>query len=823
MAQIIDENAKVCDNLENYLESIGITKAGLNYHTLSIIGAQSSGKSTLLNALFHTTFATMNEETGRQQTTKGIHAAFNDQNVLIFDIEGSDSRERGDADALFERKAALFGLALSEVVMVNMWENDIGRYNASSIPLLRTVFEVNLQLFATSQESKCHLLFVIRDSSHNDEIIEGQVKKDLDLIWKGLVLPPNLQGKKFEDFFIFHFFALPHLRLEPVKFKESAEKLAKKFTDPNDPDFFFAKPMGKLIPGDGLFQYINSVWEAISENRELNLPSQRKTLSNFRCEEFMNNALEEFEKSADEEIRSKIAVNSPPFLGFQEKAQEIVTKAINDYNQAAGKYVREIVVEKRQLLNEKMSQSLLPSFQLNSQLFRDAEKQKFFNFIEELPQVLEESEQWEMKANKARDETNETINKFIESSKLQDFNWEFNNSTLLEDLDKAIQQKLDSMQKDTEERIFSSKNFDYKQKINTLLEEAQQNMWEKMRNEMNNSIQETKRQIDEILTKNTINRQTSERLQSMFYKSTVSQVLAASEYVSQKMMIKFEEKFLQDENHNSRKWSPEDDISAEFEIARDAGMEVLGMFTNCQLREPGTPIPPNDLLTKQMLSPIKVQAIEADFNEQIEKAYVNAVRIRESMITHNEVPIWMWIIILITGYQKLVMVAHNPFGAAVIAILVGLIYFLYSRHKLDVAIIKVKNVITKVLVFLIDLLKKNTNELELPPSIRESAKKTVNLDKEALTKSIVPEAEVEDVTLDTNDSGKQQTDGQSNENSPTTSPSKASEQPHKVKRRRAPASNFATLQPNKINPADLQKAVQRRKRKHAQDKNAGKV
>ena len=46
---------------------------------------------------------------------------------MIFDIEGSDSRERGDADALFERKAALFGLALSEVVMVNMWENDIGR------------------------------------------------------------------------------------------------------------------------------------------------------------------------------------------------------------------------------------------------------------------------------------------------------------------------------------------------------------------------------------------------------------------------------------------------------------------------------------------------------------------------------------------------------------------------------------------------------------------------------------------------------------------------------------------------------------------------
>ena len=102
----------------------------------------------------------MNEATGRQQTTKGIHAAYSEKSkILIFDIEGSDSRERGDADSLFERKAALFALALSEVVMVNMWQNDIGRYNASSIPLLKTVFEVNLQLF--SSESKCHLLFVM--------------------------------------------------------------------------------------------------------------------------------------------------------------------------------------------------------------------------------------------------------------------------------------------------------------------------------------------------------------------------------------------------------------------------------------------------------------------------------------------------------------------------------------------------------------------------------------------------------------------------------------------------------------------------------------
>lgn len=61
-----------------------------------MIGCQSSGKSTLLNMLFGTNFDVMDqEETGRQQTTKGIWMSCNqERNILIFDIEGTDSAER---------------------------------------------------------------------------------------------------------------------------------------------------------------------------------------------------------------------------------------------------------------------------------------------------------------------------------------------------------------------------------------------------------------------------------------------------------------------------------------------------------------------------------------------------------------------------------------------------------------------------------------------------------------------------------------------------------------------------------------------------------
>ena len=71
--------------------------AGTSYRTVAVIGCQSSGKSTLLNLLFDTTFEIMDETQGRQQTTKGIWLNRNAEgNLLVLDIEGTDSKERGE-------------------------------------------------------------------------------------------------------------------------------------------------------------------------------------------------------------------------------------------------------------------------------------------------------------------------------------------------------------------------------------------------------------------------------------------------------------------------------------------------------------------------------------------------------------------------------------------------------------------------------------------------------------------------------------------------------------------------------------------------------
>lgn len=64
----------------------------------------------------------MTTSIGRGQTTKGIWLAFHtDSKTMIIDCEGTDSKERGDDRNKFEHTSALFCMALSDVLVMNMW------------------------------------------------------------------------------------------------------------------------------------------------------------------------------------------------------------------------------------------------------------------------------------------------------------------------------------------------------------------------------------------------------------------------------------------------------------------------------------------------------------------------------------------------------------------------------------------------------------------------------------------------------------------------------------------------------------------------------
>jgi protein SEY1 len=54
---------------------------------------------------------------------------------------------------------------------------------------------------------------------------------------------------------------------------------------------FLAEAEQKNVPIDGMAHFVQSAWQSIREQKELNLPDQRAMVANYRCTELKEEAL----------------------------------------------------------------------------------------------------------------------------------------------------------------------------------------------------------------------------------------------------------------------------------------------------------------------------------------------------------------------------------------------------------------------------------------------------------------------------------------------------------------------------------------------------
>lgn len=335
-------------------------------------------------------------EAERRQTTKGIWLSKNKSqtasaakmadNILVMDVEGTDGRERGE-DQDFERKAALFALATSEVLIVNIWEHQVGLYQGANMGLLKTVFEVNLQLFLKDRKStnRSLLFFVIRDFLGTTPLqnLRNTLMQDLTRIWASLSKPPGLEKSTIEDYFDFAFSALPHKLYQPDQFVKEVAKMATRFReghrDPRrDPlkgemeGGIFLPEYHRRIPADGFSVYAEGVWDQIVNNKDLDLPTQQELLAQFRCDEIMkevmvpfDEAISPFETKQAEGIRS----GEPEILGGLGAAMRAArVKVVKNFETEASRYHKGVYQRKRTELEDKVDSRLKALFfgQLNA-------------------------------------------------------------------------------------------------------------------------------------------------------------------------------------------------------------------------------------------------------------------------------------------------------------------------------------------------------------------------------------------------------------------------------------------------------------------------
>ena len=89
------------------------------------------------------------------------------------------------------------------------------------------------------------------------------------------------------------------------------------------------------MPADGLKQYINQIWNDIMNDKDLDIPSQREMLANYRCTEIKNKLLLSYDKEFKDLYKSSLEKDIPNFKNI---CLELKEKICSEYEKQGSNY-----------------------------------------------------------------------------------------------------------------------------------------------------------------------------------------------------------------------------------------------------------------------------------------------------------------------------------------------------------------------------------------------------------------------------------------------------------------------------------------------------
>mmetsp|Transcript_16398 Transcript_16398/g.24465 ORF Transcript_16398/g.24465 Transcript_16398/m.24465 type:complete len:778 (-) Transcript_16398:650-2983(-) len=721
-AQIIGSNDQGEDSFQDSIGQVmgqwGVLNQGFDYKVVAILGPQSSGKSTLLNLLFGTTFDVLDADVTRQQTTKGIWVSndtkreSNETPIIVLDVEGTDGRERGD-DMKFERQSSLFSLVLAPVLIINMWYQDVGRWGAANMTLLRTVLELNLQLFQANKDggAKTLLLFVIRDHVKTPvEQLASILTTDMNKLWGEIVKPKQFENSSVTDFFEFSFKACAHKLYQEDQFYKDVHELRYWFTDPSNDNYLYKNDKYAMeVPVDGFVRYAKDIWDVISNNKDLDIPKQQTLLAQFRCNEIVNEVITEFENTTMAPLVSSITEKEVIVDDFGTTVSTAMLSALEKYDHPASRYEKAVNVEFRQKLTKQMLKEVQSLFKdqvlLIAQHMRDV-------FHQQLKDALVARSQ---SSNSASSSSDSTMDWFGFASKLQQdlveqFDQHVSESQFQLDSDElywAVSNDRKAFQKYMSEKLDEARleemnkhcltlkdkfSKDLNRVIGPIVDQSASDMWTSIRKYYQQLVEDNIEFIGQQLTQSfgANTQEVQERvgtLKDQSFQSFFEFMKRKSGFAPYKMKKAFDEQFSM-ENGVPRTWDGSEDLEKIYTEAKEKATHILDQLSFIRFEEdherfcilPQAPpekkigVPEENIL----LSPDECDKIQTNFDQSCRLAFHEARKSQqasESQINLKEKI--MIALIMFLGFDELLTVITSPFlliFTVIIAVVVFIVY-----------------------------------------------------------------------------------------------------------------------------------------------------
>lgn len=686
--------------LENFMKEVKLADCGLSYAVVSIMGPQSSGKSTLLNHLFRTNFREMDAFRGRSQTTKGIWMA-KAQNIepctLVMDLEGTDGRERGEDDTAFEKQSALFALAVSDIVLINMWCHDIGREQAANKPLLKTVFQVMMRLFSPR---KTTMLFVIRDKSKTPlENLEPILREDIQKIWDTVPKPHAHKETPLSEFFNVQVVALNSYEEKEELFKQQVSDLRDRFQHSIAPGGLAGDRRG-VVPASGFSFSSQQFWKVIKENKDLDLPAHKVMVATVRCEEIGHEKVTSF--TADEEWQHfEEAVQSDYVPGFGKKISSLLDRCLSEYDMEAIYFDEGVRTSKRQQLESKLLQLVNPAYQ---SLLGHLRTRTLEAFKESFDKALEK-EGFAVAARNSIQTFLEKFDKGSEDATIQQVKWD--PSKVKDKLKRDIEAHVVSVRATKLSELCAR----YEGKltkaladpVEALLDTASEDTWPNIRKLLQRETKAALSGLESAISTFELDEATEKELLSRLENHGRSVVESKAKEEAARVLIRMKDRFStlfsRDADSMPRVWTGKEDIKAITKTARSASMKLLSTMAAIRLDEdvdnidntlslalvdsarPGTTdrsIQSLDPLAsssweripeeRTLISPVQCKSLWRQFKAETEYTVTQAIAAQEANKRNNNwlPPPWALAAMVILGFNEFMTLLRNPLYMGVI-------------------------------------------------------------------------------------------------------------------------------------------------------------
>lgn len=731
MIQIVSYDEEFNSDCASFLDQQRISQLGFDYHVTAIMGAQSSGKSTLLNLLFGTKFRTMDEQSGRYQVTQGVWMGRDSQSgILVMDLEGTDSRERGEDATTYERKSALFALALAEVLIVNVWAQDVGRYNAANMSLLKTVMELDLQLFfggsanhSTGENGqpagsprkqrmhKTRLLFVLRDHvSSPFETLCGTLTADINNIWNTISKPEAAAGTPVTDYFDLDFFALPHKVLMENEFTAKGAELRRRFQE----NEVFLDEYCRGVAADGFSEYARSVWETIRANRELDIPSQKEMLAHVRCEQIAKEALANAE-TALVPLRSKVLPSdgATPVIvpALLNSLVALCNTALDAYSAAACRYSKTVADTKGTDLSARLGADCKSLFDAQVALASDDAVKQFRSSVGGSSATSASSSPWRNWGEVSKSAMENALKSFdtatsagtvMESEEVADGHpLEFALSShasarkrLVSTLDIELERATSDVLSAARSHCLKTFRDAFKAPLLTVLESASQDVWDRASEVSNAAWEATEREARTVygsaglgFDDEKLVMAVEDDIKPACYESAfmdIKDAVGTPANFLLRMTKRFEDAFRFDDRGVPRHFGPNEDIEALFVAARDKGEELLELLSEVKLVGPLTMLRDTARsIDSETSKPVLLEPhSQTDLREKLKRqagvVFMEAKRAQEAAKITTKVPIWIFAVLLVLGWNELLAILRNPLLLLLTVILVPVFYVGYT-------------------------------------------------------------------------------------------------------------------------------------------------